>query len=396
MIKILIKILIILFIFNLPVYPLNYKILLGIDVLEKENFSILKNKKVGLVTNHTGRNTKKESTIDILYKNVNLVALFSPEHGIRGTEDREGIESSIDTKTGLPIYSLYGDHKRPKKEWLENIDVLVFDIQDIGSRFYTYITTMGYCMEECAKYKKEFVVLDRPNPINGLIVEGEVLESKYKHFSGYYCIPIRHGMTVGEIAAFHKNDLNLDLKLTIIRMEQWKRNMWFDQTGIEWINTSPNMRNLRAATLYPGIGCFESTNISVGRGTNIPFEIIGAPWINSDLLLKEIRKLNLPGIKFEKTKFTPKASLYKDQECHGLKLIITDREKLRSTEVFIYLISILRNLFPDNFEYKISKMTGSDLIKEMLEKNKSPESIIKIIREKCKKFYDLRKIFLLY
>lgn len=395
-----IKILSIIILFCIPAYTMNCPLVLnGIDVLEKENFKPIVNKKIGLITNHTGRNCKGINTIDVLYnaRGVKLIALFSPEHGIRGDQDREGIESGMDKKTGLLIYSLYGQTKHPTPEMLKDIDALIFDIQDIGTRFYTYITTMGYCMEEAAKNNIDFFVLDRINPINGKNVEGDVLDIKIKHFAGYYSIPIRHGMTVGEIANYYNKKFNIGAKLTVIKILNWKRDMWLDETGIKWINTSPNMRSLTAATLYPGIGCFEATNISVGRGTDKPFEYIGAPWLDGEELAKRMNNLNLAGIKFKSVTFTPDASLYKGKKCSGLNIEITDRTKLKITEVFIYMVSIIKQLHPDNFKYsRLEAMIGTNSVTEMLDKNLNPSVTINEINIRLSNFIKERENFLLY
>src|SRR5215213_9432439 len=257
------------------------KVLTGIDVLERDNFKQLGGMRLGLVTNHTGRNREGKQTIDVLSKapGVKLVALFSPEHGIRGLAD-DKISDSKDEATGLPIYSLYGESRRPKPEQLKDLDALVFDIQDVGVRFYTYISTLGYLLEECAKAKLPVFVLDRPNPIGGLDVEGPIAESDKLSFTSYHTIPTRHGLTIGELAQLFNKQRNIGADVRVIKMEGWRRSMWLDATNLTWVNPSPNMRSLVEATLYPGVGLLETTNLSVGRGTDTPFEVIGAPWLN--------------------------------------------------------------------------------------------------------------------
>ncbi len=263
------------------------QVLTGIDVLARERFKQLAGMRVGLVTNQTVRDRAGHSTIDILYKapNVKLVALFSPEHGIRGTAD-EKVSDSKDEQTGLPIYSLYGETRRPTPEQLKDLDALVFDIQDVGTRFYTYISTLGYVIEEAAKAGRLVFVLDRPNPIGGLEIEGPVADADKLSFTAYHSIPVRHGMTIGELAQLFNQQRQLGCDLRIIKMEGWRRAMWFDETNLLWVNPSPNMRSLTEATLYPGVGLLETTNISVGRGTDTPFEVVGAPWIDGQPLLK--------------------------------------------------------------------------------------------------------------
>ena len=256
----------------------SVKVLTGIDVLERDNFKQLAGLRVGLVTNHTGRNREGRQTIDVLHKaaGVKLVALFSPEHGIRGLAD-EKISDAKDEATGLPIYSLYGETRRPKPEQLKDLDALVYDIQDVGARFYTYISTLGYILEEAAKAKLPVFVLDRPNPIGGVDVEGPTADHDKLSFIAYHTIPARHGLTVGELAQLFNQQRKIGADLRVIKMDGWRRAMWFDETNLTWTNPSPNMRSLTEATLYPGVGLLETTNVSVGRGTDTPFEIVGAP-----------------------------------------------------------------------------------------------------------------------
>ena len=268
----------------------------GIDVLRADGFAILSGKSVGLVTNHTGRARDGASAIDLLHgaKDVKLVALFSPEHGIRGILDAK-VPSEKDEKTGLAIHSLYGETRRPTDEMLKGVDTLVIDLQDIGARFYTYMTTMAYVMEEAAKRKIAVVVLDRVNPINGVQIEGPALDKGAVSFTHYFPrMPIRHGMTLGELAQLFNGENKIGADLTVVQLKNWRRDQWFDETGQPWINPSPNMRNTVQATLYPGIGAIETTNISVGRGTDTPFEQIGAPWIDGVKLADELNARNLP------------------------------------------------------------------------------------------------------
>src|SRR6185503_9221092 len=270
--------------------PLNssatsVKVLTGIDVLERDGFKQLAGLRIGLITNHTGRNREGRQTIDVLNKapGVRLVALFSPEHGIRGLAD-DKISDSKDEATGLPIYSLYGETRRPKAEQLKDLDALVYDIQDVGARFYTYISTLGNLLEEAAKLKLPVFVLDRPNPIGGLDVDGPIADNDKLSFISYHTIPTRHGLTIGELAQLFNKQRKIGADVRVIKMEGWRRSMWFDETNLTWINPSPNMRSLTEATLYPGVGLLETTNVSVGRGTDTPFEIVGAPWIQGDKL----------------------------------------------------------------------------------------------------------------
>jgi uncharacterized protein YbbC (DUF1343 family)/CubicO group peptidase (beta-lactamase class C family) len=326
-------------------------VLAGIDVLASEGFARLRGRRVGLVTNHTGRTLFGETTIDVLHAapGVTLVALFSPEHGIRGILD-EDVPSSKDEKTGLPIYSLYGDTRRPTDAMLAGIDTLVLDLQDIGARFYTYITTMGYVMEEAAKRRIPVFVLDRPNPINGFQIEGPLAEKDALGFTAYYPMPTRHGMTLGELARLFNTEARINADLTVVPVKNWSRENWFDETGREWVNPSPNMRNLNEATLYPGIGSIEASNISVGRGTDTPFEQVGAPWIDGIDLARRLNGRQLPGIRFYPTAFTPASSKYANERCSGVFMIVTDREALQPVRVGLEIAAAIGQQRGDKYE----------------------------------------------
>jgi uncharacterized protein YbbC (DUF1343 family)/CubicO group peptidase (beta-lactamase class C family) len=324
----------------------------GIDVLRAEGFAPLRGKRVGLVTNHTGVARDGATTIDVIYgaKDVKLVALFSPEHGIRGTVD-DKVASSTDEKTGLPIYSLYGETRRPAAAMLDGLDVIVVDLQDIGARFYTYTTTMAYVLEEAAKSRLPVVVLDRPNPINGFAIEGPALDKAQIGFTGYFApMPIRHGLTIGELARLFNGENKIGADLTVIAAKNWQRDAWFDETALPWINPSPNMRNLIQATLYPGVGAIETTNISVGRGTDSPFEQIGAPWIEGTVLAEALNARRIPGVRFYPVRFTPTASKYTGQACEGVFLIVTDRSALRPVRLGVEIAAMLHKLYGGAFE----------------------------------------------
>ncbi len=322
------------------------EVMTGIDMLERDNFKQLAGMRIGLITNHTGRNRAGRATIDVLREaaNVKLVALFSPEHGIRGASD-EKVSDSVDERTGLPVYSLYGETRRPKAEQLKDLDALVFDIQDIGARFYTYISTLGYAMEEAAKLKLPVFVLDRPNPIGGTDVEGAIADNDKLSFTAYHSIPVRHGMTIGELARFFNNERKINCDLRVVEMRGWRRAMWFDQTNLTWTNPSPNMRSLTEATLYPGVGLLETTNLSVGRGTDTPFEIVGAPYIDGQKLAAELNNRKLAGVRFVPVRFTPRASVFKDVECGGINIIVTDRATFRSVQTGLEIAAALRRLY---------------------------------------------------
>jgi uncharacterized protein YbbC (DUF1343 family) len=340
-------------------------VLVGIDVLRADGFAALKGKRIGLVTNHTGRARDGATTIDLLHgssttRGHTVVALFSPEHGIRGVLEAS-VPSTTDEKTGLPIHSLYGDTRRPTGAMLEGLDTLVVDIQDIGSRFYTYTTTMAYVLEEAAKRKISVVVLDRPNPIGGFQIEGPPLDPSELGFTGYFAqMPIRHGMTMGELATMFNRENGIGADLTVVAMKNWRRDAWFDQTGVPWINPSPNMRNLLQATLYPGIGAFEGTNISVGRGTDTPFEQIGAPWIDGVQLADALNARAIPGISFYPVRFTPTASKYAGEACQGVFMVVTDRTELHPVRVGVEIAAMLHKMYGPTFDLEAAaRLFGS-------------------------------------
>ena len=337
--------------------PPSAPVLTGIDVLRAESFKRLAGKRVGLVTNHTGRSRDGQATIDLLAAapGVKLTALFSPEHGIRGILDA-AVPSSLDPKTDLPIHSLYGDTRRPTAGMLAGLDAIVIDLQDIGTRFYTYMTTMAYVMEEAAARKIAVVVLDRPNPIAGVQIEGPTLDEEVTGFTGYFAsMPIRHGMTIGELARLFNGERKIGADLTVISMRNWRRDAWFDETSLPWINPSPNMRTLYAAALYPGIGAFESANISVGRGTDTPFEQIGAPWIDGYRLAEALNSRQIPGVRFYPVRFTPGTSKFANEECGGVFIVITDRLALRPVRMGVELAAALVKLFPNQFEIDLAR-----------------------------------------
>lgn len=326
-------------------------VLCGVDSLVREKFSVLGRGPVGLITNHTGLTVDGVATADILAESsvVSLKAFFGPEHGIRGAVD-EKVPDGKDPKTGLPVYSLYGERYEPTAEQLAGIETLVYDIQDIGCRFYTFLSTLGHCLTAAAKYNKRFVVLDRPNPIGGVAMEGPIADKDKLAFVAWHPIPVRHGMTMGELARLIVAEKNLKVELTVVPCEGWKRRLYGDATGLTWINPSPNMRSLTQATLYPGVGLIEFTNISVGRGTDTPFEWIGAPYIEPRRLASALNAKNLPGIRFIPVYFTPKASKFAGERCGGVNFLVTDRLKLQPVRVGIELALTLRQLYPSAWQ----------------------------------------------
>jgi uncharacterized protein YbbC (DUF1343 family)/CubicO group peptidase (beta-lactamase class C family) len=328
-------------------------VLTGIDVLKKQGFGALKGKKVGLVTNHTGKDQYGNTTIDLIAKaeGVTLVSLFSPEHGIRGEKD-EKVGDGKDEKTGLPVYSLYGERRKPTPEQLKGLDAIVYDIQDIGCRFYTYISTLKLVLQAGAEAGVPVIVLDRPNPLGGLKVEGPMLDPGRESFVGTHALPLRHGLTVGELSTLFNADSKTPAGLTVVKCEGWKRGDTFDRTNLTWRNPSPNMRHLTAAILYPGVGILETTNISVGRGTERPFEWVGAPWLDGAKLAAAMSAQNLPGVRFVPCPRTPVASVHKDKACGGIDILVTDWESVEPVRTGLTLATTLRSLYPKEWETK--------------------------------------------
>lgn len=381
----------------------NDPILLGIDNLERQGFAPLSGKRVGLITNHTGKTSDDRTTIDVLYESpeANLVALFSPEHGIRGDAD-EKVDSGMDEKTGLPIHSLYGKTRKPTPEMLEGIDVLVFDIQDIGTRFYTYIGTMALAMQAAKEEGLEFVVLDRTNPIGGHRVSGIVAEEDVTGgITAIYPIPTRHGMTVGELALLFNEHFAIGANLEVIPMSGWRRDMYFDETGLTWVNPSPNMKTLNGAILYSGLGMAETTWISCGRGTEIPFEIYGAPYFDQNVLAANLNARGIPGLYFMPYSFTPTAQYHKHRGelCHGVKVEILDREAFNATEAGLHMIQAMHENNPD--EYKVlggfKTLSGSTKTWPMLiEEGKTPREVLEYFQPRMDEFMAVREKYLIY
>jgi len=370
----------------------------GIDVLAAQGFAPLRGKRVGLITNHTGVSRDGRSTIDLLHKaeGVELVALFSPEHGIRGTAD-EKVASGKDEATGLPIYSLYGETRRPTAEMLQGIDALVVDIQDAGVRFYTYVTTMAYAMEEAAKHGIAFYVLDRPNPLGGERVEGPMLDSDKLSFVGYESLPVVHGMTVGELALLFNAHRGLGVELHVIQMEDWRRSDTYESTGLYWIAPSPNLRSLDAALLYPGVEILQAGGVSVGRGTDTPFELLGAPWINGPQLAEFLNKRFVPGVRFVPVRFTPRDGLHKGVACEGVSLVITDRTALHSMLMGLELAQALWKLYPLGFDIdKTITLIGNADTVAWLKKGDNPAWIVSDWTDELNAFRALREKYLLY
>jgi uncharacterized protein YbbC (DUF1343 family)/CubicO group peptidase (beta-lactamase class C family) len=372
------------------------RVLNGVDVLRRDQFAALRGLRVGLITNHTGHDRDRRPTIDLLHEapEVQLSVLFSPEHGIRGLLD-SNVSDSTDQKTGLPIYSLYGQRRKPVPEQLAGLDALVFDIQDIGCRFYTYISTMGLCLEAAAEAGLKFFVLDRVNPIGGLAMEGPVHHGESR-FIAFHSIPLRHAMTVGELALMFNAERKLNADLTVIPIERWGRELWFDQTAQPWSNPSPNMRNLTEAIFYPGVGLLE-TAVSVGRGTDTPFEVVGAPYVNEVTWAETLNRSNLPGVRFVPIRFVPRASVFQDQSCGGVYLMLTDREAFNATDLGIKLALTLQRLYPGRFELdKVQTLLQHAPTLEAIRGGRSLEEIKALWQADLAAFKERRQSFLLY
>ena len=377
----------------------------GIDVLESHGFDILKaesKRHIGLVTNQTGVDASGRRTIDVLAQapGVSLDAIFSPEHGVTGTLDTTDINNSKDAATGVPVYSVYGGTaaaRRPPPDVMRSLDGVVFDIQDAGARFYTYETTLGYFLEAAAKSGIEVIVLDRPNPITGSFVQGPVADSGHESFTDYWTVPVRHGMTMGELAKMFNVERGINAKLTVVPMEGWQRGDWFDSTGIEWVNPSPNLRSVTEAALYPGVALIEGTNVSVGRGTDTPFELVGAPWIKSKEFAAYLNARGIAGVRFVPTTFTPSASVYSGQACQGVNVVLTDRNGFDAPELGIELAAALHKLYPADFKIdRMSELLVNQSVFDALVAGQDPRRIAQDWQDGLEKFGKIREKYLIY
>ena len=379
------------------------KVKLGIDLIDKY-LDIFKDKRVGLITNPTGFTTDYRSTIDVLNNKTNLVALYSPEHGVRGNiQAGVKMDSYRDSETNIMVHSLYGANKRPGKELMDEIDVMTIDIQDAGSRFYTFIYTMAYAMMACKDFDKEFVVFDRPNPVNAVDVEGNILDLSCRSFIGYYPIVQRHGMTIGELALLFNKEYEIGCKLTVIPMEGYKRDMYFEDTGCLWIMPSPNFPTPQTAICYNATCIFEGTNVAEGRGTTAPFEYVGAPYVNPYELEKALNGLNLEGVYFRPLYFTPTFSKYQGETCGGVQVHVIDRKKFKAVKVGWAMLDVIRKLYPNDYKtnapYKegakcmLELNTGCTYIKDNLY---SLEEQFAILEKDTKEFKKTREKYILY
>jgi len=378
----------------------------GIDVLETHGFDVLqvagRKKRVGLLTNQTGVDAEGQRTIDVLVhaQGVSLEAIFSPEHGVTGTLDTTDINSSKDATTGVPVYSVYGATdaaRRPSLDVVKNLDAVVIDLQDAGVRFYTYETTLGYFLEAAHKAGIEVIVLDRPNPITGSFVQGPVSDAGRENFTNYWTVPVRHGMTMGELAKMFNAERNINARLTVVPMEGWQRGDWFDSTGLAWVNPSPNLRSVTEAALYPGVALIEGTNVSVGRGTDTPFELVGAPWINSRELAAYLNARGIAGVRFVPVTFTPTASNYAGQKCEGVNVVLTERNALDAPELGIELAAALQKLYPTDYEMELmAELLVNQAAYLGLLAGRDPRRIAQDWQEGLEKFEAVRKKYLTY
>jgi uncharacterized protein YbbC (DUF1343 family)/CubicO group peptidase (beta-lactamase class C family) len=379
-----------------PAAPSRFRT--GLEVLADQKFAPLAGKRVGLVTNQTGRDSSGRRTIDLLHAapKVKLKAIFAPEHGLSGQAESK-VPSGRDAATKVPVYSLYGDTLRPTAKMLKGLDVLIFDVQDAGARFYTYLSTMGYAMEAAAQKGIPFYVLDRPNPINASVVQGPVMDGDLRSFTGYFPLPIRHGMTVGELACMFNEENRIGAKLKVIGLEGYSRNSWFDETGLPWVNPSPNLRSLTQSILYPGVALVEGSNVSVGRGTDQPFELLGAPWIKAQELADDLNGRKVPGVEFRPATFIPDGNRLKSQVCYGVQVILTDRQVLDSAILGVEIISALWRLYPQDFEIdKTLSLVGSRLVHQALKEGQDPRVIAQNWQASLDHFRQIRSKYLLY
>jgi uncharacterized protein YbbC (DUF1343 family)/CubicO group peptidase (beta-lactamase class C family) len=380
----------------------NGTVLTGIDVLEAQDFASLRGQRIGILTNQTGVDSSGRRTIDVLAhaNGVKLTAIFSPEHGVTGSLDTTNIGDSRDSATGVPVYSVYGasdENRRPSIDVLKQLDSVVIDLQDAGVRFYTYETTLGYFLEAAVKAGISIVVLDRPNPITGAFVQGPMSEPGHENFTNYGPIPVRHGMTLGELAQMFNAEHNIHAKLTVVPMQGWMRGDWFDSTGLQWTNPSPNLRSLTEAALYPGVALVEGTNVSVGRGTDTPFELLGAPWVNARELAAYLNGRQIPGVRFVPVNFTPASSNYANQVCRGVNVVLNDREFLDGPELGIEIAAALSKLYPQQFRMdKMMEILASKSVYDALARGEDPHRIELGWRDDLRKFQQVRGRYLLY
>jgi uncharacterized protein YbbC (DUF1343 family) len=379
----------------------------GLDAILEERRDLLQGQRVGLVTSASAVTHMVTPAVDALRAACDLVALFAPEHGLTAhAADGAAVPYTVDARTGLPVYSLYGERKKPTAEMLAGLDVLLFDIQDVGARFYTYVWTMSYVLESAAEQGVPLIVLDRPNPIGGRICEGPLIEPGYESFVGRYLIPLRHGLTVGELARFFNQARGLTASLTVIEAEGWRRSMWFDETSLPWVPPSPAMPRLETAIVYPGTCLLEGTNVSAGRGTATPFESIGAPWIDGYRLSSALNDLSLPGVRFRPTFFTPWASKHQGQTCQGVFVHVMDREAFRPLRTGLHVVAAMRSLWPADFAWLESSweghpahfdlLIGNGWVREQIDAGHPVGAIVATWQQELARFEERRRQYMLY
>jgi uncharacterized protein YbbC (DUF1343 family) len=378
--------------------PAQGPVLTGVDVYERYPAEPFAGNRVGLITNQTGVDSAGRRTIDVLAarKGVKLVAIFSPEHGIDGLANAH-VADSTDEKTGVRIHSLYAGTRRPTDDMLSGIDVLVFDIQDAGVRFYTYVTTMAYCMEAAGKHHIRFFVFDRPDPLGGEAVDGPMLDADRTSFTGYFSMPARYGMTMGELAQMFNVENKIGADLHVEAMLGWRRNETYDQTGLVWIPPSPNLRTLNGAFLYPGLEILQAGSVSVGRGTATPFEVLGAPWIHGDEFSEALERRHIPGVHFAPARFTPTSDIYRGEACQGVTISITNRDRLDSMRMGLEIAAVLDRSYPDQFHLeKTIELLGSQSTLDRLKHGDAPADIVSGWSADLDKFRAMREKYLLY
>jgi uncharacterized protein YbbC (DUF1343 family) len=371
---------------------------LGIDVLAETGFAHLAGLRIGLLTNDSSRDGTGRRTLDVLARapGVRLVALFNAEHGLGADKDGK-IRSGRHAETGLPVHSLYGAHRRPRADMLSGLDAVVIDIQDVGVRFYTYATTMGYVMEAAAQHRLKAFVLDRPNPIGAAGVRGPMLDPDLRSFTGYFPMPVQHGMTIGELARMFNGEMRIGADLTVVAMRAYRRESWFDELGLPWVNPSPNLRSLRAAILYPGVALIEFTDVSVGRGTPSPFEVVGAPWIDGAALAQYLQRRQLPGVAVKAAAFTPAADRHARQRCSGVQIDLADRMALDAPRLGVELAAALHRLHPQRFALRdMLTLLGSRRTLDAIASGEDPAAIAESWRAGIEGFTAVRGKYLLY
>jgi uncharacterized protein YbbC (DUF1343 family) len=384
----------------------NGSVQTGIDVLEAHSFDPIRaatgKKKIGVLTNQTGVDLQGRRTIDVLAQapGISLDAIFSPEHGVTGSLDTLHVGNSTDAATGVPVYSVYGGSdaaRRPSLDVLKSLEAVVVDIQDVGARYYTYETTLGYFLEAAAKVGIELIVLDRPNPVTGSFVQGPIPDAGRESFVNYFPVPVRHGMTMGELAKMFNAERNINARLTVVPMEGWMRGDWYDSTSLPWINLSPNMRSLTEATLYMGVGVVEGTNVSVGRGTETPFELLGAPWIKATELAQYLNGRSISGVRFVPVSFTPNASVYAGQKCEGVNIVLVDRNGFDGPELGVELASALHKLYAEQFHLdRMIELLPNQAAYDAIAGGQDPRRIADDWRESLEKFQKVRDKYLIY